>query len=692
MIKFGKWIVKNRIPVLIVGLILLIPSLIGMLKTRINYDLLTYLPSDIDTVKGQNILLEDFGKGAFSLIVTEGMEQREVAALTDKLSEVDHVSTALWYSSLLDISIPMELLPEKYYNMFNDGDATLIAVFFDSGTSEDATIKAIEDVKDVCNDNCYVTGMSALVSELKTLCEEEEIIYVAIAVGCCLVVMMLLMDSFLAPIIFLASIGMAILYNMGSNFFMGEISFVTKALVAVLQLAVTMDYSIFLWHSYQEQKIRYNGDKERAMAHAIKATFTSVIGSSITTVAGFLALCFMTFTLGFNLGIVMAKGVVLGVISCITILPSLILIFDKPLEKTRHRPLLPKSEKLAKGIVKYPVVFVVLFVIIIVPAFIGYKNKTVYYELSASLPQDIDYIKANSELDKHFDIANLNMALLDANLDSEKATEMLEELSDVEGVNFALGFNSLVGPYIPKEIIPDSITSILMSDKYQLVLISSKYKTATDEVNTQIDTLTDIVKKYDKNGMIIGEAPCTKDLISITDHDFAVVNIISIISIFVIILLVLKSVSIPVILVAVIEFAIFINLGIPYYTGQTMCFVAPICISTIQLGATVDYAILMTTRYKRERFLGANKIEAVTTALSSSIPSILVSALGFFAATFGVAVYSDIDIISSMCMLMARGAIISMFSVILILPAMLRLFDSLILKTSLGFKRKEIAK
>lgn len=685
MIKFGKWIVKHKVLIVVIGVLLLVPSLIGMANTRINYDMLTYLPEDIETVKGQNILLEDFGKGAFSLIVAEGMKEREVDDLTGRLEQVEHIDTVIWYNSLADISVPMEFLPDKYYDAFNNGDATLLAVFFDTSTSSDDTIQAIKDVRKVCDERCFVTGMSALVTDLKDLCENEEIIYVGIAVGCCLIVMMLLLDSFIVPFLFLASIGMTILYNLGTNIFLGEISYITKALAAVLQLAVTMDYSIFLWHSYSEQKERYDGDKERAMAHAIKATFTSVIGSSITTVAGFIALCFMSFTLGRDLGIVMAKGVILGVLGCLTILPSLILLLDKPLEKTRHKSLIPKMDKAAGAIVKLPAVFIAVFVIVLVPAFYGYQRTGVYYDMASTLPEDIEYVVATSKLDEKFDMTNVHMALVDSDMKAKDASAMMKDMEKVDGVNFALGFNSIAGSAVPEEIIPDRLVNTLKSNNYQLILISSEYKTATDEVNAQIDELNEIIGRYDKEGMLIGEAPCTKDLITITDHDFGVVSIISIAAIFVIILFVLKSVSLPIILVSVIEFAIFINLGIPYYTGTTLPFIAPICISTIQLGSTVDYAILMTTRYKRERSLGSDKKSSVQTALSASIPSITVSALGFFAATFGVAVYSEIDIISSMCMLMARGAIISMLSVILVLPSFLTVFDKIICHSSIGF-------
>ena len=685
MIKFGKWVVKNRVLILIISTLLLIPSVFGMAHTRINYDVLTYLPDDIDTVKGQDILMEDFGKGAFSLIV---VDEKDVDRMTGELKRVEHVDSVIWYNSVADISVPMEIIPDKIYKEFNNGDSTMLAVFFNSSTSSDDTIQAIKDVRKVCGEKCFVTGMSALVTDLKDLCEKEESIYVGIAVLCCLVVMMLLLDSFVVPILFLVSIGMAILYNMGTNVFMGEISYITKALAAVLQLAVTMDYSIFLWHSYNEQKERYEGDKERAMAHAIKATFTSVIGSSITTVDRFKAICFKSYKLGMDLGIVLAKGVILGVIGCVTILPALILVFDKVLEKTKHRALIPKMDKVAEKIIKIPAVFIVLFAIILVPALYGYNRTGVYYDMASTLPDDIDYVIATSKLDEQYDMSNVHMLLVDADMPAKDANAMMDDMENVDGVNFALGFNSLVGSAIPEEIIPDKLISILKSENYQLILISSQYKTATDEVNAQIDELNSIVKKYDDNAMLIGEAPCTKDLITITDHDFKVVSAISIAAIFVIIMIVLRSISLPVILVAVIEFAIFINLGIPYYTGTVIPFIAPICISTIQLGSTVDYAILMTTRYKRERSLGESKKDSVRTALSSSIPSILVSALGFFAATFGVAAYSDIDIISSICGLMARGALVSMVSVILVLPSFLMAFDGIIRHTGMGFNLK----
>ena len=688
MFKFGKAVVKLRIPILILAVILLIPSVLGILGTRINYDMLDYLPEDMDTVKGQNILLEDFGKGAFSLVMVEGMPTKDVSALKAQMEQVPHVETVLWYDSLADISIPMEVLPQKVYDAFNQGDTTLMAVFFDTSTSADETMQAIADIRSLAGKQCFVSGMSAMVTDLKDLCEREEPIYVGLAVLLACAAMMLFMDNYLVPFLFLGSIGMAILLNLGTNYFMGEISYITKALSAVLQLAVTMDYSIFLWHSYGEQLTRFQGDKKRAMAHAISATITSVVGSSITTVAGFIALCFMSFTLGFDLGMVMAKGVILGVIGCVTTLPAMILLFDKALQKAQHRPLLPKMDKAARLVTRRSWVFLIVFVVLLVPAFYGYMNTATYYDLGEALPKDMEYVIANTKLQEEFDMASTHMILADANLPAKQAREMLDEIGQVEGVKFALGFDSVLGSAVPEEIVPDTLKEVLKGDRYQLMLVSSQYKVASDAVNNQIDQINAVLKKYDPSGMLIGEAPCTKDMIDVTDHDFKVVNAISIIAIFVIIALVLKSITLPVILVAVIELAIFINLGIPYYTGVSLPFVAPICISTIQLGATVDYAILMTTRYKRERRLGKSGHEAVDVALSASIPSILVSALGFFAATFGVALYSNVDIISSMCNLMARGAIVSMLCVLFILPAMLILFDKVIVHTSLGFKNK----
>ena len=688
MIKFGKGVVKLRVPILIFTLALMIPSALGMAATRINYDMLTYLPGDIETMVGQDILMDEFGKGAFSFVIVEGMEEKEAAKLRQEIEEIPHVDTVLWYDSVMDLSVPMELLPDDYYKIFNAWDATMMAVFFDTSTSADETLEAASAIKRLAGGRCLVSGMTAMVADLKELCEQEEVIYVALAVVLSCVVMMLFLDSWALPVIFLISIGMAILLNMGTNFFYGEISFLTQALAAVLQLAVTMDYSIFLWHSYLEQQERFAGDKKRAMAHAIKATITSVVGSSVTTVAGFIALCFMSYTLGLDLGRVMAKGVVFGVIGCVTILPSMILVFDRLIEKTRHRPLMPKFDKLVNFVVKRFPAFLIIFVLILPAAYYGYHKSggEVYYNLGATLPDYLGYVQATSKLEEDFEAGATHMVLLDKKVSSRDVRDMVREIKQVEGVQFALGLDSAVGSMIPEELIPDEARNKLESENWKLLLVQSEYSTATDEVNAQIAELKGILKRYDENGMLIGEAPCTKDLIEITDHDFQVVNTISIIAIFLIIAIVLKSISLPVILVAVIEFAIFINLGIPHYTGTSLPFIAPICISTIQLGATVDYAILMTTRYKKERSGGQDKTGAISTALSTSLPSVLVSALGFFAATLGVAVYSDVDMIRSLCALMARGAIISLLAVAFILPAMFLLFDRLICATSIGFK------
>lgn len=688
MTKFGRHIVKHRIAILILAVLLLVPSFLGMVNTRINYDILDYLPENMDTVKGQNILLEDFNKGGFSLILVKGMRPYDISLMKDKIAKVEHVETVLWYDDLADVTVPVDILPKKFYDAFNRDDETILAVFFDTSTSSDETIKAIGDIRGVCSENCFVTGMSALVTDLKNLCEKEEPVYVGLAVVFACLAMIIFMDSWLIPVVFLASIGMAILYNLGSNYFMGEISYITKALSAVLQLAVTMDYSIFLWHSYSEEKLKHNGDKNEAMANAIGETFTAVLGSSVTTIAGFMALCFMTFTMGRDLGIVMAKGVVLGVIACLTILPAMILALDKAIEKTRHRALLPNMDKIARLITKNQGAILVLFLIISVPAVYGYSKSEVYYDMSTVLPQEIDYVVANAKLQNDFDMASTHMVLASSDMSHKNAKKMLKEIEDLDGIRFAIGLDSALGASVPDEILPNGVKSTLKGDKYQLILIGSQYHVSSDSVNEQIVKINGILDKYDKGAMLIGEAPCTKDLIDVTDHDFMVVSAISIVAIFIIIAAVFKSISLPVILVAVIEFAIFINLGIPYYTKTSLPFIAPICISTIQLGATVDYAILMTTRYKKERSMGMEKREAITTALSVSIPSIMVSALGFFAATFGVAVYSDIDIIGSMCSLMARGAIVSMFSVMLVLPSMLMLCDKIICKTSLGFGKR----
>lgn len=686
--KLARGVVKLRVPILILTLILLIPSVIGMFATRINYDMLTYLPESMDTVKGQNILMDEFHKGAFSFIVVEGMEDKDVERLTKDIEEIDHVDTALWYSTLADISIPKEMLPDKVYDAFNSDDSTLIAVFFDTSTSSDETMEAIGELRAVTGRQCFVSGLSALVTDLRDLCEKEEPVYVAIAVVLALAAMMLFLDNWLTPLVFLISIGMMIVLNLGSNFFLGEISYITKALSAVLQLAVTMDYSIFLWHSYNEQK-RRTDDKHEAMATAIHHTFTSVLGSSVTTIAGFIALCFMTFTLGRDLGIVMAKGVLLGVIGSVTVLPSLILILDPLLTKASHRPLIPDMTKLSKGVVKVFPVFLIVFVMLIPPAFYGYQktNDEVYYDMAECMPEDLEFVIANTKLSEKFDVSTTHMVLVDSSVEQKDVKQMCGEMEKVDGVKYVLGLDSVLGAAVPEEIVPDRLKNTLESEHWKLLLINSAYHAASDKVNAQIEALNEILKKYDENGMLIGEASCMKDMIDTTGHDFEVVNIVSILAIFVIIALVERSVSLPFILIAVIELAIFINLGLPHYFGQTLPFIAPICISTIQLGATVDYAILMTTRYKSERIAGADKRTAVITALKNSIPSIIVSGMGLFAATFGVALFSDIDIISSMCMLLARGAVISMLTVIFILPALLVLCDKPVCYTTFGMKK-----
>lgn len=692
--RLSRAIVKYRIPIIILAILLMIPAVFGMLGTRINYDMLTYLPKDMDTVIGQDVLLDEFGKGGFCFIVTEGMPMQDEKQMCEKLEEIDHVESVLSYASLADERIPSEIIPEKIYKEFRTDDSGLVAVFFDTSTSADETLEALAEIRQVAGKQCFVSGLTAMASDLRDLCEQEEPIYVLIAVVLATVAMLIFLDGWLVPFIFLASIGMMILLNLGTNYFLGEISYITKALSAVLQLAVTMDYSIFLWHSYSEQKPLCD-TKEEAMTQAIHQTFTSVIGSSITTVAGFAALCFMSFTLGMDLGIVMAKGVILGVIGCVTVLPSLILVFDKALERTAHRPLLPNMDKLAKGVIKVFPVFLVIFALLIPPAYYGYSktNDEVYYDLSKCLPDDMDYVIANSKLSENFNISSTHMLLVDSSLSQSEVSAMCSEMEKVDGVKYVLGLESVIGSAVPEEILPDSIKSILESDEHELILINSAYASASDEVGIQLNELNSILKRYDEGGMLIGEASCMNDMITTTSHDFQVVNIISIAAIFIIILLVEKSVSLPFILIAVIELGIFINLGLPHYLGQSLPFIAPICISTIQLGATVDYAILMTTRYKTERIGGADKRTAVTTALSTSIPSIIVSGMGLFAATFGVALYSDIDIISSLCMLMARGAVISMLCVIFILPALLMLTDGIIIRSTLGMKScKNIAK
>ena len=685
MKKFGKGVVKLRIPILVLSLLLLIPSVFGILKTRINYDILSYLPKDIETMKGQDILMDEFQTGAFSICVVEGMDNKGVSALREQIEAVPHVKTVIWYDSIADLSVPMQILPDDIHETFVNGEDTVMMVMYDTSMSSDETMDAVKQIRALADKQCFVSGMSAVVTDIKDICQQEMFAYVAIAAVLSCIVLALTMDSFLAPVFFLLSIGMAILYNLGSNMVSGEICYITQALAAVLQLGVTMDYSIFLWHSYEENQERFPEDKKRAMSHAISNTLGSVLSSSTTTVAGFVALCFMTFTLGLDLGVVMAKGVLIGVVCCVTVLPSMILVFDKAISKTKHKAIIPDLGKIAPFVVKHYKVFVVVFLVILGPALYGYTHTQVYYDLAGTLPEDLLSIQANSKLDENFKMNTTHILLFDSKMSQKDVGNMMDEMEQVDGVSKVLGLESIVGPSVPLDMIPDEAKEKLMSDNYQMMMISSEYKIASDEVNNQITELNAILKDYDSAGMLIGEAPCTKDLITITDKDFKVVSVISIVAVFLIILLTFKSISIPVILVSVIEFAIFINMGLPAYTGTVLPFIASVVIGTIQLGATVDYAILMTTRYKKERNRGAGKQEAVTIALSTSISSVVGSALSFFAATVGVAFYSRIDMIGSLCTLMSRGAIISMFVAIFILPAMFMVFDRVICATSIGF-------
>ena len=686
MVKVGKKIVKFRVPILILSIILLIPAVWGYVNTRINYDVLTYLPEDIETMQGQEIMTNDFGIGAFSMLMVDGMEDKEIVKLKEKVEKVDGVENVLWYDSLADISVPQSVLPSKLYDEYNTEDGTMMAVFFKDGTSSDETMKAITEIRKITGEQCFLSGMSAIVEDTKELAEKETPLYVLIAVALSALVLAITMESIFVPVLFLLSIGIAIVYNLGTNVFFGEISYITKALAAVLQLGVTMDYSIFLMHSYQEQQVRYNGDKERAMAHAISQTLSSVIGSSVTTVAGFIALCFMSFTLGKDIGIVMAKGVIFGVLVCVTVLPSMILCCDKLIEKTKHKPLLPDIGRISDKVTKRYVIYVVAFVILLFPAIYGNNHTGVYYNLDESLPKNLPSVIANTKLKEDYNMNTTHMILVDSSVAGSDVKKMSQEIEKVDGVKWVLGLDNLVGSGVPADMLPESVTGMLKNDKYQLLMVNSTYKVATDKVNKQIEQIDKIMDKYDKGAMLVGEGPLTKDLINITDTDFKRVSAVSIGIVFVIILLLFKSVTIPVILVGVIEFAIFVNMGIPFYTGTKLPFVASIVIGTIQLGATVDYAILMTTRYQRERSRGAGKFDAITTAHKFSAQSIIVSALSFFAATIGVGLYSNIDMISSLCILMARGALISMVVVVLILPSLFMVFDKIIVKTSKGFR------
>lgn len=689
MIKTGKWIAKHKKLILFIGLLLIIPSCMGIAATRINYDILSYLPDDLETVKGQDILVDEFGMGAFSMVVVEDMELKDAAALKDEIEAVDHVKDVLWYDDIMDLSVPVEMLPKDLREAFFKGDATMMIALFDNTTSSDESMEALTELRKITANRCFLSGMTGIITDIKSLAIKEMPAYVVIAAGLSLIVLILAMDSLMVPVLFLLSIGIAVLYNLGSNVFLGEISYITKALTAVLQLGVTMDYSIFLVNCYEENKERFPGENERAMAHAISNTFKSVVGSSVTTVAGFIALCFMSFTLGKDMGIVMAKGVVIGVICCVTLLPSMILIFDKAIEKTKHKALLPNFSKASAFITKHYKIWLVIFLVLLYPAIYGNSHTEVYYNIDKSLPADLDSNVANAKLKDTFDMSNIHMVLLENGLEAKDKSEMLAELKKVDGVRWALGMDSFVGPALPDSMIPKDVKKMLRSDKYELQFICSQYETATDEVNNQIAEIQKIVKKYSPGSMVIGEAPLTKDLADVTDVDFRNVNIISVAAIFIIIMIVFKSISLPIILVAVIEFAICVNMAIPYYQGTTLVFVAGVVIGTIQLGATVDYAILMTSRYQKERGLGKSKKEAISIAHRTSMKSIIISGCSFFAATFGVGLYSKVDMISGITNLLSRGAVISTLVVLLVLPAMFMIFDPIICRTSCGFRKKK---
>lgn len=689
MIKTGKWIAKHKKLILFIGLLLIIPSCMGIAATRINYDILSYLPDDLETVKGQDILVDEFGMGAFSMVVVEDMELKDAAALKDEIEAVDHVKDVLWYDDIMDLSVPVEMLPKDLREAFFKGDATMMIALFDNTTSSDESMEALTELRKITANRCFLSGMTGIITDIKSLAIKEMPAYVVIAAGLSLIVLILAMDSLVVPVLFLLSIGIAVLYNLGSNVFLGEISYITKALTAVLQLGVTMDYSIFLVNCYEENKERFPGENERAMAHAISNTFKSVVGSSVTTVAGFIALCFMSFTLGKDMGIVMAKGVVIGVICCVTLLPSMILIFDKAIEKTKHKALLPDFSKASAFITKHYKIWLVIFLVLLYPAIYGNNHTEVYYNIDKSLPADLDSNVANAKLKDTFDMSNIHMVLLENGLEAKDKSEMLAELKKVDGVRWALGMDSFVGPALPDSMIPKDVKKMLRSDKYELQFICSQYETATDEVNNQIAEIQKIVKKYSPGSMVIGEAPLTKDLADVTDVDFRNVNIISVAAIFIIIMIVFKSISLPIILVAVIEFAICVNMAIPYYQGTTLVFVAGVVIGTIQLGATVDYAILMTSRYQKERGLGKSKKEAISIAHRTSMKSIIISGCSFFAATFGVGLYSKVDMISGITNLLSRGAVISTLVVLLVLPAMFMIFDPIICRTSCGFRKKK---
>ena len=685
MVKVGKWIAKHRILILLLGILLLIPSTIGMIKTRVNYDLLSYLPERLETVKGQDLLVDEYGMGAFSMVVVDNMELKDVQKLEEKISNVKHVKDVLWYDDVADISMPVEMIPEDLREIFFKEDSTMMLVLFDNTTSSDESMEALTEIRKLADKQCFISGMTGIVTDIKNLCLHEMPIYVTIAAISSFVVLELTTTSFLVPIFFLLSIGIAIIYNLGSNIFLGEVSYVTKALTAILQLGVTMDYSIFLLDSYEENKRRFPGEKERAMGHAISNTFRSIVGSSVTTIAGFAALTVMTFALGRDLGIVMSKGVVIGVFCCVTILPSLILVFDKTIDKTRHKPLIRSVEKPSKFITKHYIVWLAIFLILLIPAVHGNNNVEVYYNIAQSLPETLDSNVANKKLEDTFDMSTMHMVLMDKDIDSKTKRKMMEDIDKVDGVKWSISLNSLLGPLVPESMVPEELRSMLQSENYELAFVCSEYTSATPKVNKQIAAIDKIAKKYDPSTMVIGEAPLMKDLEDVTNVDLRNVNILSMAAIFVIIMIVFKSISLPVLLVAVIEFAIAVNMAIPYYQGVSLPFVASIVIGTIQLGATVDYAILLTNRYQKERKKGKSKTEAVRISHQANMLSIVTSGLSFFAATFGVAVYSKVDMIGSICTLLSRGALISMIVVLTVLPAMFLIFDKVICKTTLGF-------
>ena len=684
MIKLGKWIAKHKVIIVLIAIVLLIPSVIGMAATRVNYDILSYLPDSLETVEGQDIMVDEFGMGAFSMVVVEDMNLKDVAALKEKFQEVNHVKDVLWYDSVADLSIPVSMIPDKFKDAFFNGDATMMIALFDNTTSSDAAMEAVTDMRKIANEQCFISGMSGVVTDIKNIALEEMPIYVVIAAALSLLVLLLAMDSLVVPVLFLLSVGLAVLYNLGSNIFLGQVCYITKSLTAVLQLGVTMDYSIFLLNSFEAYKKKYD-EKERAMAHAIADTFKSVAGSSVTTIAGFLALCVMTFALGRDMGIVMAKGVVIGVICCVTVLPAMILVFDKAIEKTKHKALLPNMDKASGFITKHYKVWLIVFLVLLYPAVYGNNHTQIYYNIDKSLPATLASNVANDKLKEDFDMSTVHMILLKNGLDSKQKTQMLDKIDEVDGVKWSLGMNSLIGPTFPESMIPSNIKNMLESDNYEVQFVCSEYSSATDECNAQLASIQDIVKEYSPESMVIGEAPLMKDLQDTTDIDLQRVNILSMAAIFIIILFVFKSISLPFILLAVIEFAIYVNMAIPYYQGVTLPFVASIVIGAIQLGATVDYAILMTSNYQKQRHLGKSKKESISIAHKFSMKSIIVSGCSFFAATFGVALYSQVDMIGSICTLLARGAVISTVVVLLVLPAMFMVFDPIIVHTSKGF-------